>query len=159
MALTFSFISSSHKERTNKNNTAHAVVRKLNGVVFIDLSAKYTVKVTKGTQIVEYNIASQCFTCKGKNKVWAFQKDNKKLLIWFRGEYNLHQLNYRYKPFAPGSVVHGHLVKGLNKEDLFYIDEVCDSNNMSLSWEARRFYYDNWEEIHKMYEKRYGYEN
>jgi hypothetical protein len=160
MALVFSFITSSRRGSNHKTNSKNTTpVKKLTGVVFIDKLAKYTIKIANSTKTIEYDIAPQCFTCKGKNKVWTFQKNNKRLLVLFRSELHLHQLNYRYKPFAPGSLVIGHLIKDINKNDIFYIDEICDTNDINLSNEARRFYYDNWEEIHNMYEKRYGNEN
>lgn len=116
----FSLPKKKAKARKTSNYTKQFEVIEKNiiGVVWIDKSAKFTVKVANQ---FNYEIHADCYSCKGKDKIYPCKLDDNRRVCIIRNVDNYSDCNQNcYLPFAPGCVVSGDIVvKGFTKQ--FYI--------------------------------------
>lgn len=168
-SFNFKFTTVIKKRKTTSDSSTLSHVEKLVGIVRIDENAHYYVRVYKNlNEHIDYEISQKSFTCKGKEVVWKFEKDNKRILQIIRTPSNLCELSYHYKPFKPGSVVKGYInslgsfeilkVKYANLED-YSKDDIIERTSMlcyNYILDAQKFYEEHLEEIQENYKLRYG---
>lgn len=143
----------SNKRKTSNNINKYDVVEKnVIGVVHIDINANYYVKINDRY----YNINSECYSCKGKNMIYAQGYDDKRriCIIHSPGEYT--ECNHNlYLPFAPGCIVSGDII--INHPltaKIFNIKKVWIDFNNDDAHEALAFYKEHYKEINAIILKR-----
>lgn len=172
------------KRKTRDSGSIPSGVKKVIGIVRIDLDAHYFVRVYKNlNEFHDYEISSNSFTCKNKEVVYRFEQHSSNIIQWVRSHQPLHILDYHWKPFKPGSVVKGYvnhlgvfeIVDTRHTEfDDFYTKELnksrkehSEDNENDIITDryilydddivnARKFYKDNATKIKKSYQMRYG---
>lgn len=155
-AISFNF--SPIQKTKVKSSTTRTYVKKestVSGVVFIDTDATYYVETEKGEK---YRVNPLSFPCKGKDYIWTFKDDTgSHLLCIIRTNEYKSERGYKYKPFAPGSFVKGHLVKVSSETSEIVINETSFGILTEQGHIARKFFIENYEEIKENYERVYGY--
>lgn len=115
----FSLPKKKTKERKTSNHISRREVIEKNiiGVVWIDKNAKFTVKID-GKFV--YDVHSNSYSCKGKNKIYARKLDENRRVCVIRNVGDYSECNHNcYLPFAPGCIVSGDIViNGFNKQFL-----------------------------------------
>jgi len=158
MNIKFNFaLAPVNKKQNNKSTkTTPSKLKNIKGVVWIDLEANYFVRVKDiHGKSKDYPITKSSYSCKDKESVFKFNENNSKILLWFRHEFEKINLNYKWKPFAPGVIVDGYIVKYNDKE---YI-EILNTDITTLTSdgsEAKAFYLENHKIIKENFEIKYG---
>lgn len=108
------------KERkTNNNIGKYEIIEKnIIGIVWINESAKFIIKVDNDKC---YEIHPDCYSCKGKKKIYSRQLDENRRICIIRNIDDYPECNPNcYLPFAPGCIVSGNIIiNGFIKQ--FYI--------------------------------------
>ena len=116
----FSLLKKKAKERniSNRVKRFEVIEKNINGIVWCDEFANFTVRVCKS---FIYDIHPDCYSCKGKNKVYARKLDDNRRCCIIRNIDEYIECNSNcYLPFAAGCVVSGDIViNGFAKQ--FYI--------------------------------------
>ncbi len=141
---------SNNRKTSNNINKYEVVEKNVMGVVHIDINANYYVKINNRY----YNINSECYSCKGKNMIYAQGYDDKHRVCIIRspGEYT--ECNHNlYLPFAPGCIVSGDIIKQ-NGTKVFLIKKVWTDLLDNDSHEALNFYREHYKEINQIIKKK-----
>lgn len=143
----------SNKRKTYNNTKKYEVVKKdVVGVVWIDINANYYIKVNNKF----YNINSECYSCKGKDMIYAQGYDDKNRICIIRSPEKCIECNHNlYLPFAPGCIVSGDII--INNPltaKIFNIKEVWIDINNDDAHEALAFYKEHYKEINAIILKR-----
>lgn len=165
--ITFSF-TVPHKTNTvkSKRNNINNSAKLIDGVIYIDENANYYVKsLCDNRELKTYNISKSSYSCKNKEVIYRFNEEKRGIIQLLRSSIYLSECIYKFKPFAPGIIVEGYLVKNSNLEDEIEIIKTHNvlNNNEKLyikyydiCKEIKSFYNDNWKTIHNSYEMKYG---
>ena len=143
----------SNKRKTYNNTKKYEVVKKdVIGVVWIDINANYYIKVNNKF----YNINSECYSCKGKDMIYAQGYDDKNRICIIRNPEKCTECNHNlYLPFAPGCIVSGDIIINNPLTDkIFNIKKVWIDINNDDAHEALAFYKEHYKEINAIILKR-----
>lgn len=144
----FSFINKKTSKRKTSNNGV--LLRNVVGVVFIDIDANYYINVDDK----HYNIDKECYSCKGKSRVYAQGINAKHRICYIRNIDKCFECDPNfYLPFAPGIVVSGDIISNMNNK-VFYIKKFLFDITNSKSIEALSFYRNHHVEINAIILKR-----
>lgn len=123
------------------------IEQNVTGIVWINKNAEFTVKVNSANS---YEIHKDCYSCKGKDKIYTRHLDNNHRVCVIRNPDCRTECNTDcYLPFAPGCVVSGDIViNGFVKQ--FYIKKCWTEleNNDAIS--ALNYYKENYNVIIKV---------
>lgn len=143
----------SNKRKTSNNIKKYEVVEKdVVGIVWIDINANYYVKINDK----HHNIDTECYSCKGKDKVYAQGIDDKRRICIIRNidEYVKCNPNL-YLPFAPGCIVSGNIIiNRFSNSKVFYIKKTWINLDNDDAHEALAFYKEHYKEINAIILKR-----
>lgn len=142
----FSLPKKETKARKTSNNIKRTKVVEENiiGIVWIDINANFTVKVNNS---IDYKIHADCYSCKGKDRIYTRELDNNRRCCIIRSinDYGECNPNY-YLPFAPGCVVSGDIVIiGFIK--YFYIKKCWVELYNNNAHDALAYYRENYDTI------------
>lgn len=128
-------------------NKENIIETDIEGVIHITLEGKFYIITSENK---EYKIYKDCYSCKGKQRVYFIMLDSKtkSRICWDRIENRQELSDKHYLPFAPGCCVKGSIIKHLGVE-YFKINKVFINNSIPNSKEALKFYKDNYKEIQK----------
>lgn len=157
------------KRKTRDSGSIPSGVKKVMGVIRIDLDAHYFVRVYKSlSEHQDYEISLNSMTCKGKDTVYKFEDGTRKFVQWTRTRQPFHELDYIWKPFKPGCIVKGYVnrfgtfeiikIHHAGTED-FLTEDIINDNYVLYYNDviaAQEFYRENIKEIQKNYKMRYG---
>ncbi len=165
--ITFSF-TVPHRTSTakSKRNNANHSAKIIDGVICIDENANYSVKsLCSNGELKTYNISKSSYSCKNKEVIYRFNEGERGIMQLWRPSIHLSESVYNFKPFAPGVIVEGYLIKDSNLEDVIEIIKIHniidDDKNLYNKYyntckAVKSFYNDNWKTIHNSYEMKYG---
>lgn len=143
----------SNKRKTSNNIKKYEVVEKdVVGIVWIDINANYYVKINDK----HYNIDTECYSCKGKDKVYAQGIDNKQRICIIRNIDEYVECNPNlYLPFASGCIVSGNIIiNRFSNSKVFYIKKTWTNFDNDDAHEALSFYKEHYKEINAIILKR-----
>lgn len=143
----------SNKRKTSNNIKKYEVVEKdVVGIVWIDINANYYVKINDK----RYNIDTECYSCKGKDKVYAQGIDDKRRICIIRNIDEYVECNPNlYLPFAPGCIVSGNIIiNRFSNSKVFYIKKTWINLDNDDAHEALAFYKEHYKEINAIILKR-----
>lgn len=153
-SFSFTVAPKAKKKRATNTNTFKTEILKKNiiGIVWIDINAKYSVKVDDNT----YKIHPKCFSCKGKRNIYLQEHTEKGRVCYIRdADSRVERNTCNFLPFAPGCIVSGNIVYS-NLLDITYFDiKKVDYNYSSReAHNALAFYRKHQEEINTIIHKR-----
>lgn len=142
-----------NKRKTSNNTNKYEVIEKnILGVICIDINANYYVKVDNKC----YNINSECYSCKGKNIIYAQGVNDKRRICIIRNSGEYLECNHNlYLPFAPGCIVSGDII--INHPltaKIFNIKKIWIDLDNDVAHEALAFYKEHYKEINAIILKR-----
>lgn len=142
-----------NKRKTSNNTNKYEVVEKnVVGIVWIDINANYYIKI--GNKF--YNINADCYSCKGRDIVYAQGFDDKRRVCIIRNPGEYIECNHNlYLPFAPGCIVSGDII--INHpltSKIFNIKKIWIELNNNDAHEALAFYKEHYKEINAIILKR-----
>lgn len=128
-------------QKVKSNDTYKVIQKKVVGIVHVDIDANYYVIVDNQ----KYPIAAECYTCKGKCKLYRQGEYDYARVVWIRAiDFNSMNTNY-WLPFTVGCVVTGDVIHS-NNFDKFVITNVTDEITIKTH-EAMVFYRKHLKEI------------
>lgn len=145
---TFNFSISKKKtknRKTSKNTKQYEVIKKdVTGIVWIDKKSNYTIKLDNN---YSYNIHPDCYSCKGKEKIYSRKLENNKRICIIRNKHEYYDCNINhYLPFAPGCIVIGDIVT-VGFTTYFYINKCYVDFNNDDAHNALMYYRQNYNDI------------
>ncbi len=137
----------SKKRKTSQSSDRYKIVLKdTKGVIWVDKNGTYSVSLNDG---FIYPIHKDCYSCKGKQKVYRHGQYDKNRCVYIRctGEYNDCNNNL-WLPFGVGCVVTGNLlIDNVTKLHVFYIKDCRIDIGNNESHDALEFYKKHLNEI------------
>ena len=128
-------------QKVKSNDSYKVIQKKVVGIVHVDIDANYYVVVDNQ----KYPIAAECYTCKGKCKLYRQGEYDYARVVWIRAiDFNSMNTNY-WLPFTVGCVVTGDVIHS-NNFDKFVITNVTDEITIKTH-EAMVFYREHLKEI------------
>lgn len=137
------------RKASNHSNRFEVIEKNIVGIVWINKSAVYTVKVDNN---INYEIHPKCYCCKGKDRVYACKLDDRRRVCIIRNVNDYKECNHNhYLPFAPGCVVSGDIViNGFIKQ--FYIKKCWIELENDNAHNALMYYRQNYDTICSAFE-------
>lgn len=134
------------KRKTVNNTERYEIIeRNVVGVVWIDIKANYFIHCN--TDI--YPVAYECYSCKGKARVYRRGYYDRNRVSYIRCNDNLTECNtLHYLPFGIGCIVKGNIVRNkYTNKLLFYIKDCWVDYSNEDAHNALEFYRNNINEI------------
>lgn len=153
-SFSFTAIPKKQQRTYKKVDAIHKIVAKgVEGVVFIDLDAIYTVKVNDQV----YLIHPDNYTCEDKEVIYYqgyLENGHRVAYVRNKGSRDKQNVNL-FLPFVAGCVVKGDIVRNLKTNSYYFdINKVYFNKTNSIAKQAFIFYKENSEIIHsKLNEK------
>lgn len=142
-----------NRKKSYKDNIKEIVFKNIKGVIQINENAEFYVSLEDG---FDYPINSECYKCKGHQKVYRQGEYDKKRVVLIRnqGEYGECNSNY-WLPFDTGCCVEGTLVYNkITDTKIFTIDKCYVDNTNNKAKEAYMFYKEHIKEINDIIRRR-----
>lgn len=146
-SFNFSVIAKVTKKNKNiSNNNDVIVLRKVQGIIFIDLQGNYRVELDNGKS---YPIHKDCYSCKGHKEIYRQGEFDKGRFIYVRHQGEYFECNSKHwLPFGVGCIVTGNVIEHhISKIQSFVIKKCGIDFENTMAINAMNFYRNNIKEI------------